>query len=975
VEGQLVDDAGSENDENELMECQDPRGPGDGAGHSQASPRPCRDFLKGNCRYGDRCRYSHENTGAEPAEKRPCKEFLKGHCKYGDRCRYSHDPGGSPGDRAHVPCRNFEKGFCAFGDRCRYGHDGAGGGGDSSTIHIPLNSVAEKDKREQLSFEEAVQLLDSAFEQSTTRLEALESQRTALTNEVQAMEPEERTKSLGIVWQYAGRGGGKGRGRGDHPWHEFSPTDSAHVEEAYQRWEAGGKSKDPEQCRAEIHLEGGMDISMDFHLGTQMTVGKKARRRVQRKELPSKAQQSCQPFFDEVLSIVGDVSGRLEKVSGQIAGMGIEEAQQKELEGKSAKCVEALRPAVTTFLELSLFCGANASMEKLEAVLGEKPSATLGVAAGGRDLRMQTVLKAVKEAFQIRAYGKASADGQSPWHQIRLLVQATRGHSGKKFYDLIMIKVRLAMVKFRSESLEIKRRHAFMLAGTLLNEYSDEDFQRRFRGELSKLFEDGITQAMQNQMSFSTVKAILFAAKAMRIGNFGKQVSEWLKKRLKSALSSNQPLETTVELVQQAKDFPDVDGGKIVRSVQPALIRKCQTAILSKTITPAHVNKIGLFQKILGKSFDQALFQSLEASYDEHRAMLTEWLVAYCEHTGVDLPPYCMNANQKEAFDQLHKAIEGSKERSSEDMLQKVEELKKAVIFAKTVPDLKSHKELSEEFAKALDILKVESHLPPGWNLEDLLGTEKMFRKAPVTNRRSLELFQALMTSTHQKRWTRDRKTRGDGAAIADSFEVIRVIEVQNQASWENYHRRRDEIVKDCNPPDREAYAPLSDEQWNEFSGRVMTESLGHEIVSQCRLSPLDSRCNEFLFFHGVKPQVADLIAENHFDISFASKDGMFGAGLYFAEASSKSDEYCQPNENDEYPIIIVRVILGRPNYVDAPKPFDDPGRRALEHSCMSGSCHSVIGDRIKVSNTYREMVVYDHFQAYPHFILWYHRK
>ena len=32
-----------------------------------------------------------------------------------------------------------------------------------------------------------------------------------------------------------------------------------------------------------------------------------------------------------------------------------------------------------------------------------------------------------------------------------------------------------------------------------------------------------------------------------------------------------------------------------------------------------------------------------------------------------------------------------------------------------------------------------------------------------------------------RKRWTRDRKTRGDGAAIADSFEVIRVIEVQNQ--------------------------------------------------------------------------------------------------------------------------------------------------------------------------------------------------
>ena len=25
------------------------------------------------------------------------------------------------------------------------------------------------------------------------------------------------------------------------------------------------------------------------------------------------------------------------------------------------------------------------------------------------------------------------------------------------------------------------------------------------------------------------------------------------------------------------------------------------------------------------------------------------------------------------------------------------------------------------------------------------------------------------------------------------------------QASWENYHRRREEIIKDCNPPDRES--------------------------------------------------------------------------------------------------------------------------------------------------------------------------
>ena len=62
--------------------------------------------------------------------------------------------------------------------------------------------------------------------------------------------------------------------------------------------------------------------------------------------------------------------------------------------------------------------------------------------------------------------------------------------SGKLFYDKSMLQLRLEMVKYRSEpralwslslrhwrcicqeSLEIKRRHAFMLAGTMLNEYS-----------------------------------------------------------------------------------------------------------------------------------------------------------------------------------------------------------------------------------------------------------------------------------------------------------------------------------------------------------------------------------------------------------------------------------------------------------------------------------------------------------------------
>jgi len=904
---------------------------------------------------------SHSHDEPEQERKRKgktiCREFLKGHCKYGDRCRYPHDQGGAPGDRSHIPCREFAKGNCVFGDRCRYAHlDPAEHGGVDEEIHIPSSSV-HLVTRPQLSYEDASKMLSTALTDCTSRLAELDADRQILLDETAAMDPEERTRSMGTVWQY------RGRSRKAEKWHAFKEHDCQRVEEEYQRWVADGKSKDHSKCRFELALEGGMRVSLDFHLGTQITVGKGGRRGLQRSELPSKARERCEPYFRTVQDVVGDVCTKLEEVSGQLAGMEMEAGQLAELQRLEAACVEALRPSVKTFVELSIFVAANALLQKLEAVLGEKYANSLGVAEGGRGMRVETVCKAVEEAFAIRAYGRGLNPGQTAWDKLKPLI-----FSGKTFFDKNMLRIRECMVKFRGESLEKKRRHAFMLAGTLLNEYSEDSvFQSDLRARLRKLFQDGLEETLRCNMDVGTVKSILVAARNMQLGDFSKPVGNWLKERLRSCLASRQPLETVVELVQQAKDLPGLNGAKIAKPMRPQIVEKCAQAILSKSITAEHVNRVGLFQKILGAEFNASLFESLSASYEKERAMLTEWLVAYCEHTGVELPPYCMNANQKEAFDTLQQAI------SDGDLAQ----IKAAVIAAKTVPDLKSHAELCQEFTRALEILKEKAHMPPGWNLEDLLGTEKLFRKAPVTTGSALTLFQKLMTSTHQKRWTRDRAARGDGAKIADSFEVSRVIEIQNQASWENYDRRRTEIVAECNPPEGGlgSCAPLPKEQWDEWSGPVMTEQLGRQIAEACRLSPLDTRCNEFLFFHGVKPQVADLIAENHFDISFASKDGMFGAGLYFAEASSKSDEYCQPNEHNEFPIIIVRVILGRPNYIDAPKPFDDPGRRALEHSCMSGSYHSVIGDRIKVSNTYREMIVYDHFQAYPHFILWYYRK
>lgn len=63
------------------------------------------------------------------------------------------------------------------------------------------------------------------------------------------------------------------------------------------------------------------------------------------------------------------------------------------------------------------------------------------------------------------------------------------------------------------------------------------------------------------------------------------EVRDWLEVRLSGALRSQQPLVTAVELVQGAKDFPNVDGGSVVRSLLPevepwsqVLVAECYVA-------------------------------------------------------------------------------------------------------------------------------------------------------------------------------------------------------------------------------------------------------------------------------------------------------------------------------------------------------------------------------------------------------------
>eukprot|EP00747_Dinoflagellata_sp_TGD_P011165 gnl/TRDRNA2_/TRDRNA2_120511_c1_seq2.p1 gnl/TRDRNA2_/TRDRNA2_120511_c1~~gnl/TRDRNA2_/TRDRNA2_120511_c1_seq2.p1 ORF type:complete len:608 (+),score=115.97 gnl/TRDRNA2_/TRDRNA2_120511_c1_seq2:130-1824(+) len=560
------------------------------------------------------------------------------------------------------------------------------------------------------------------------------------------------------------------------------------------------------------------------------------------------------------------------------------------------------------------------------------------------------------------------------WARVRRLCFA------KGFFNMPMLQIRAAIVQAQGEAWDRERRHALMLASMFVRDCTDPSTKdpasrealAALRIRAKPFLERGMRAAMTGGGDLPAIRAIQESAVTLGIKDFiddlGSEARGWFLTQMRAAIKYKQPLERIAKLAECTWKVHGVNAAQILEPVLEDLATLCTKPPLQ----PEHVNQVAVFRRALATPFDEALFSAIKPMYlsaltegGDGLNKVNEWMVAYCMHSGAELPQYCMGKDQREVYTNLHEAaLAGDKEK-----------LREAVVAAKLVPDLHGHPELEAEFTKAIETLRREARLPLGWDLEDLLGTEKMFKKADLSDDDQLALFQKLLDSTHQTHWTRDRAKRGGGAAIADKFKLKRVVEIQNGTSWQNYDHRRSQIIGECCPPGREAFAPISDEQWDEWSGDIITAELGKEIVDACKLSPLEPRCNEYLFFHGTNPKVADLIAENHFDISFASAQGLFGAGLYFAESCSKSDEYVGRNSSYEYPILVVRVVLGRPNYIDQRKPWEDPGRREMENSCKTGTYHSVLGDRIKASGTYREFVVYDHFQAYPHFILWYKRK
>lgn len=124
------------------------------------------------------------------------------------------------------------------------------------------------------------------------------------------------------------------------------------------------------------------------------------------------------------------------------------------------------------------------------------------------------------------------------------------------------------------------------------------------------------------------------------------------------------------------------------------------------------------------------------------------------------------------------------------------------------------------------------------------------------------DMFTSTVDKGHTGSWAGNHKVK------FNTLEVSRVVRIQNPMLWLRYKHRKETIFNAA----KSSIPPVF---------KVLTGS------------STDPSVNEYFLFHGLNENFIPGICRFGFDPRFCSLKGMFGAGIYFAEHSSKANQYC----------------------------------------------------------------------------------
>jgi len=217
--------------------------------------------------------------------------------------------------------------------------------------------------------------------------------------------------------------------------------------------------------------------------------------------------------------------------------------------------------------------------------------------------------------------------------------------------------------------------------------------------------------------------------------------------------------------------------------------------------------------------------------------------------------------------------------------------------------------------------------------------------------------FQSLFDQTYSDVTTRDRVTHSGSWMVPRNFTLISAQRSENSRLWRKYVVKKAELQKERREL-RDPYEKFDD---------VLTSQAWESLDSQ----RLDPEINEWYLFHGTSASAARNICSTDFKMRLAgSATGtLYGKGSYLAESITKADEYSR-NEEGAFTVLLCRVLGGRVLYTDERTPDADK----LTEACTEGDFDCIIGDRKKVSGTYREFIIFDTENVYPEYILRFQR-
>ncbi|XP_053976532.1 poly [ADP-ribose] polymerase tankyrase isoform X2 [Hylaeus anthracinus] len=226
--------------------------------------------------------------------------------------------------------------------------------------------------------------------------------------------------------------------------------------------------------------------------------------------------------------------------------------------------------------------------------------------------------------------------------------------------------------------------------------------------------------------------------------------------------------------------------------------------------------------------------------------------------------------------------------------------------------------------------------IAPGTLLVDLLAEDKEF----------------LAVEEEMQSTIRQHRDNGHSGGIFSRYNIVRIQKVQNRKLWERYAHRRQEVAEEVG-----AAAPSS-------------PSTGNRTTPGSTLP----QANERMLFHG-SPFI-NAIVQKGFDERHAYIGGMFGAGIYFAEHSSKSNQYvygicggtgCPAHKDRSCYICHRHLLLCR---VTLGKSFLQFSAMKMAHAPPGH--HSVMGRPSQGGLVFPEYVVYRGEQAYPEYLITY---